>query len=185
MQKKDDVWHIGFYLHYSSPTGLNLETNKLLLSKNTQCLPSRPPPTSRLPRSNASAARRRGLPESPSLLSSKLPRRPRKNSIAGRCWRTRSSPRSRLSWRRRSRCVRMNHCLSRLFGYFAQSALSLYLFLSRGSFARFYSSLSWIALDFWISLRSLREVEKESKSSFSRMRTQYFSSFFFSFFIKN
>lgn len=67
----------------------------------------------------------------------------------------------------------------------AERSLSLYLFLSRGSFARFYSSLSWIALDFWISLRSLREVEKESKSSFSGMRTQYFSSFFFSFFIKN
>jgi hypothetical protein len=36
-----------------------------------------------------------------------------------------------------------------------------------------------------LSSLSLREVEKESKSSFSRMRMQYFSSFFFSFFIKN
>ena len=76
----------------------------------------------------------------------------------------------------------MNNRLSHLFGYFAQSALSLYFF--REVVSRGFTRLSWIALDFWISLLSLslslfafREVEKESKSSFSRMRMQYFSSF--------
>jgi len=65
-----------------------------------------------------------------------------------------------------------------VFSVTLRRARALSISFERQFRARFYSSLSWIALDFWISLLSLREVEKErKKSSFSRMRMQYFSSF--------